>query len=250
MVNLYIPRGYSYPLILDSASRPYGNAVQASIYSGICRYLSDGGSELPGKLLLADEAKSYIAADQALVSNWETTADMMLRGANGGYDDVRRAWDQHKMCGGPDNAVVYFSCDFDSTPEQQVDINEYLQACVDFLGVQSVGVYGSYYVCQRVHQWTPEIYLWQTQAWSGGQVYDGIHLYQRNDLGSVLVGGAECDVNEVRRPDFGQWNLHLNQPSPPPQAPMLAKDQAQAILDAVKELSDRTAALLGPIAHG
>jgi hypothetical protein len=209
MVEMYIPPGYDYPLILDAASRPYGPAVQASIYDGICRYLSDGGPALPGKLLLPDEAKSYIDNGQALVSNWETTSDMMLRGYQGGYDDVRAAWAQHKNCGGPDNAVVYFSCDFDEAPGQDTQVEQYLQACIDYLGVQSVGVYGSYYVCARVHTWNPGVYLWQTQAWSGGQIFDGIHLYQRNDLGYAYVNGCACDINEARKPDFGQWNLHL-----------------------------------------
>ena len=209
MVNLFVPQGYSYPLLLDAASRLYGPAVKASIYSGISRYLSDGGSGLPDKMLVPDEAKSYLDADQALLSNWETTADMMLRGYSGGAADVRAAWAQHKLCGGPDGAVVYFSCDFDEAPNQDVDIEGYLQACIDYLGVESVGIYGSYYVCERVHAWNPGVYLWQTEAWSGGQIFDGIHLYQRNDLPYAVVGGCQCDVNEIRKPDFGQWNLHL-----------------------------------------
>ncbi|MFF2551811.1 DUF1906 domain-containing protein [Nocardia sp. NPDC058058] len=219
MVDMFIPNGYSFPLILDAASRPYGPAVKNSIYSGIVRYLSDGGSGLPGKLLLPDEAQSYLDSDQALVSNWETTAEMMLRGYDGGHADARAAWAQHKACGGPDNAVIYFSADFDASPEQQDQINAYLQACIDFLGVQSVGVYGSFYVCQRVHQWNPAVYLWQTFAWSGGQVFDAVHLYQRNDLGYAWVGGCECDVNEVRKPDFGQWNIHLAGESAPQTTP-------------------------------
>ncbi|WP_051194092.1 DUF1906 domain-containing protein [Nocardia jiangxiensis] len=211
MVNYYIAPGNQYPLLLDAASRPYGPAVKASIYNGICRYLSDGGSGLPGKLLLPDEAQSYIDNDQALVSNWETTADMMLGGYNQGKSDAAAAWAQHKNCGGPDGAAIYFSCDFDEAPGQDAQIEQYLQGCLDQIGAWGkVGIYGSFYICQRVHAWNPNIYLWQTEAWSGGQVFDGIHLYQRNDLGYAWVGGCECDINEIRRPDdFGQWNIHL-----------------------------------------
>ncbi len=211
MVEMYIPAGYNYPLLLDAASRPYGPAVKASIYDGISRYLSDGGSGLPGKLLLPDEAQSYIDNDQALVSNWETTSDMMLRGYSGGQSDAPAALAQHRACHGPDGAAIYFSCDFDEAPNQDAPIEQYLQACLDTIGGSvRIGVYGSFYVCERVHAWNPNIYLWQTEAWSGGQIFDGIHLYQRNDLGYAWVNNCECDINEIRRPDdFGQWNIHL-----------------------------------------
>lgn len=215
MAQMFIPPGRDYPLLLDAASRPYGPAVKASVYDGICRYLSDGGSGLPGKLLLPDEAQSYIDNDQALVSNWETTADMMLGGYNQGKSDGAAAWAQHKNCGGPDGAAIYFSCDFDEAPAQDADIEGYLQGALDTIGTAGkVGIYGSFYVCQRVHAWNANIYLWQTEAWSGGQILDGIHLYQRNDLGYATVGNCQCDINEIRRPDdFGQWNIHLGGPT-------------------------------------
>jgi len=214
---------------------------------------------LPGKLLLPDEAQSYLGADQALVSNWETTADMMLGGRDAGYRDARAAWASHKNAGGPDNAVVYFSCDFDTTPEQQGPINDYLQACVDCLGVQSVGVYGSFYVCQRVHQWNPAVYLWQTEAWSGGQVFDAIHLYQRNSWGYAWINGCECDINEVRQSDFGQWNLHFDAPAPVPiPAPtpvpipkaILSQDEARQIMAAATALTDLLNTYVSPVSEG
>jgi len=214
MVNLFVPPGHSHPLILDAASRPGGAAIKNSIYSGIVRYLSDGGSGLPGKLLLPNEAADILANDQALVSNWETYADRMKGGYPAGSQDARSAWAAHKSRGGPDGAVIYFSADWDVAPSEQDAINQYLQAAIDYLGVESVGVYGSYYVCKRVHEWNPAVYLWQTIAWSGGQMYPAVHLYQRNDWGYAHVGGAECDVNEVIQEDFGQWNLHFGAPAP------------------------------------
>jgi hypothetical protein len=196
-------------LIIDTAGRPYGPAVLNSPYDGVIRYLSDGGDSLPGKLLLPEEAASYLAAGQTLTSNWETTADSMQGGYNAGSIAARYAWAQHKECNGPDNAVIYFSADWDTTEADQTNINAYLQGCIDYLGIQSVGVYGSYYVCKRVYEWNPAIYLWQTMAWSGDQVFEHIHLLQR--IGVVNVGGAECDVNEVRQDNYGQWNLHIGE---------------------------------------
>lgn len=194
-------------LILDAAGRPWGDAVKASQYDGIVRYLTAGGWSMPDKQLMPDEATSYIANGQTLVSNWETYANRMNEGYDAGTDDVRAAWNWHKQCGGPDNAVVYFSADWDATPDQQFNINEYLRACVEYLGVQSVGVYGGFHVVERVYEWNPAVYLWQTVAWSGGQVSEHAHLFQR--LEQVYVGGIQCDVNEVLKDDYGQWNLHL-----------------------------------------
>lgn len=193
--------------IVDAASRIYGPDLANTRYVGISRYLSDGGSTIPDKLLLPDEAKSYLDAGLTLVSNWETTSDRMKGGYSAGYEDVRKAWAVHKECGGPDNAVIYYSADFDATPDDQTQINAYLEACIEYTGVQCVGVYGSYYVVQRVHEWNPHVYLWQTLAWSGGQIYTDAHLYQTG--GQDNIAGNEVDIDTVMRDDYGQWNLHL-----------------------------------------
>lgn len=210
-IQYYTHPGYSYPLLLDTASRPYGPAVRASIYNGVSRYLSDGGTDLPGKLLLPDEAASYLECNQAVVSNWETTADMMERGYEGGKWDANAAWAQHKACGGPDNTPIYFSCDFDAREDQQNVINAYLLGAMDTIGANNVGIYADYFVLKRVVETYPHLYLWQTEAWSGGNVLDGLHLYQRNDLGIADVNNCQCDVNEIRNiADFGQWNTRID----------------------------------------
>jgi hypothetical protein len=193
--------------LVDAAGRPYGQALAESRFDGIIRYLSPGGASLPGKLLLPDEAQSYLDAGKTLVSNWETYAARMNEGYDAGYDDVRMAWQRHKECGGPDNAVIYFSADWDVAPGEQDNVNSYLQACIDYLGVHSVGVYGGYYTVKRVHEWNPDVYLWQTLAWSGGQEYEHIHLLQL--IGYVWVGSIQCDTNDIRQDEYGQWNTHL-----------------------------------------
>jgi hypothetical protein len=205
MPNYNIPRGETFPLGIDCAGRPFGPAVaKNSPYSLICRYLSDGGNSLPGKLLLPEEAKSYVDNDVAVVSNWETYANRAREGYSAGHSDAINAWNRHKACGGPDNVVVYFSVDYDAPESDQVAINAYFQACVDYLGVQSVGVYGGYWVCKRVKEAFPGVHIWQTKAWSGSNVHPDVNLLQR--IGFVTVGGVQCDVNEIRTPgSAGAW---------------------------------------------
>lgn len=190
---------------IDCADRPYGGMVANAQYGYIFRYLSDGGSSIPGKQLLPDEAKSYLDAGVRLVSNWETTADMMLRGYAGGKIDSDNAWSWHRHCGGPDDATIYYSCDFDTTPQEQVVINAYLQACIDQYGLDQTGVYGSYYVCERARQAFPGIKTWQTLAWSGGQTSPNNTVLQL--IGTVYVGNVACDRNIINDiGNVGAWN--------------------------------------------
>lgn len=191
---------------IDCASRPYGQAVANAGYGYIFRYLSSGGSSIPGKQLLADEAASYLDNNVRLVSNWETDATMMLGGYSQGKDDSHAATEYHNSIGGPDSACIYYSADFDATPDQQIPINAYLQACIDNYGITRVGVYGSFYVCMRAQAAFPGIRTWVTDAWSGGQV-GNVNVHQNNDWGYVYVGGAQCDPNTILTPgNVGAWN--------------------------------------------
>lgn len=199
----------SYPQGLDYAGgRPNAADIKAAGYSFVCRYLTDGGATLPGKQLLPDEFTSLLGAGLSVVFNWETTEDFMLGGAAQGTADATAALNYVRSLPGmaSANPVVFFSCDFDEAEDQQDAINAYLQAASVVLGgVQFVGIYGAYYVCQRALDAGVAKYMWQTEAWSGGNVESRVNIYQRNDEGYATVDGVECDVNEAHTDDFGQW---------------------------------------------
>lgn len=191
---------------LDYAGgRPDPTAIAAAGYSFVVRYLSDGGSSLPGKLLTPEEADRLRAAGVDIVGNWETTAKRMLEGYAAGEHDAYAALSQVQLCSGNEAAPIYFSADWDATPEEQHQINAYLQACGDVLGGPShVGIYGGYWPCTRAAEAELVGYVWQTGAWSGDNIYDSMNLYQR--IGYVWVDGVQCDVNEARTENFGQWS--------------------------------------------
>ncbi|UGC97997.1 DUF1906 domain-containing protein [Rhodococcus phage P19] len=214
MPNYNIPAGEDYPLGLDYAgSRIKGATIRDNtVYSFVVRYLTDGGASLPGKQLLGGEASDLLNADIGIVSNWETWADRMGEGRDAGYSDVRKAWDYHKSIGGTDTAAIYFSADWDATEQDSVRIHEYLQQCINYLGIERVGIYGGYHVVKRARDTFPGLKVWQTLAWSGGNVLDDIELLQR--IGFVNVAGVQCDVNELRKPGkVGAWQ-DSNQPEP------------------------------------
>jgi hypothetical protein len=194
-----------------SGGRPGGAAIRAAGYGFVCRYLSDGGTRLPGKLLTPGEYRDLMAHGVAVVINWETFAQRMRDGYQAGVADARQADAVARRVGHPLDRPIYFSADWDTTPADQVSIDDYLNGAASVLGRPRVGVYGSYYVCRRCLDNGTATWTWQTGAWSGGQREPRAHIYQR--IGTVTVNGVPCDVNESLRPDFGQ---HLEDDMPTP----------------------------------
>jgi hypothetical protein len=152
-----------------------------------------------------------MAQGVAVVVNWETFAERMRDGYPAGVVDARQADAVARSVGHPSDRPIYFSADWDTTPTDQVAIDDYLRGAASVIGVPRVGVYGSYYVCRRCLDNRTARWAWQTGAWSGGQREPRAHIYQR--IGYVTVNGVQCDVNESLQLDFGQ---HLEGEMPTP----------------------------------
>lgn len=195
---------------LDYAGgRPGGAAIRAAGFDFVVRYLTDGGPSLPGKLLTPAEADDLRAHGISIVSNWETTATRMLDGYGAGIVDARNGLAQVLRCGGRRDRPIYFSVDFDSTPQDQVAINAYLDGAATVLGRPNVGVYGGYWSISRALDAGCARWAWQTDAWSGGNVETRRNIHQT--LRQQVVGGVVCDVNEAETTDFGQWDYFVQE---------------------------------------
>jgi hypothetical protein len=193
---------------LDYAGgRPGGAAIARAGYSFVCRYLSSGGSGLPGKLLTSWEADDLRASGIEIVSNWETTAEEMLNGYAAGVADAAAALAQVLACGGFADRPIYFSADFDATPEQQSAINAYLQGAGTVIGEANVGIYSGYWTVKRALDAGVAQWAWQAQAWSGGNQDPRIHILQDSNAGYAHINGIECDINRSMKADYGQWSL-------------------------------------------
>jgi hypothetical protein len=199
----------SYPLGLDYAGgRPDPAAIRAAGYEFVVRYLSDGGPNLPGKLLTPDEADRLRAAGVEIVSNWETYADRMLEGWQAGVDDANAALAQVLRCGGQRDRPIYFSADWDAFESQQRAIDDYLRGAATVIGEDNVGVYGGYWVVKRCLDNGTARWGWQAEAWSGGNVDSRAQLLQLNNTGYAWVGGVQCDINKATTADYGQWSAN------------------------------------------
>lgn len=231
----------SYPRGLDYAGgRISGTALKAAGISFVCRYLTDGGSGLPGKQLVGTEFADLTANGIAVVFNWETTTDFTLGGAAQGTADATSALSYIRTLPGMQeaNPVVYFSADFDATPDNQTPINAYLSAAAAVLGgPQFVGIYGGYWPLSRALDAGVCKYGWQTEAWSGGNIDSRINIMQRNGLGYQTVGGVQCDINEAHTDDFGQFfgapptPIPAPTPTPAPGGDVTPLDYSQLIYE-------------------
>jgi LysM repeat protein len=193
-----------------SWARPGGAALKAAGKEFAVRYIPYPGHG--GKGLNAAELADLRANGVAVALVFESYAGRALEGRGAGKQDAEESQRQVEALGMPKDLPIYFAVDFDAAENQQAAIDDYLRGAADAIGVGRVGVYGGYYVVKRCHENSTATYLWQTYAWSGGQVLDGIHLFQY--LNGQNLNGA-VDFCKALQDNYGQ--LPADAPAPQPQ---------------------------------
>lgn len=184
-----------------SWGRPSIDAIVGAGYTFVCRYLSWDNT---GKNLTWDEAQAYINAGLTIVSNWEYQAKAPLNGYNQGVNDAREAALQHAGCGGPADAPIYFSADWDVQPYEYPAVEDYYRGCAAIMGgPKYVGAYGGIDIIRRLFDLGLIGWGWQTYAWSSG-AWDG-RAHIRQVQNGITVGGADCDRNEAWAANYGGW---------------------------------------------
>lgn len=205
-----VAEGITIPKGLDYAWPPHPPivAMKAAGITFVVRYLSLD----PAKNLSAPERDALLGAGIRIALVWETTARRMLSGRDAGKTDALKADAQAfalHMAGIP----VYFACDFDATPADQILINAYLDGVADSIGRGRTGIYGGYWPLSRALDAGKAKWAWQTYAWSGGRWDDRAQL--RQVLNGIKIGGVAVDLDEAHAPDFGQWPRPVTTPPPP-----------------------------------
>ena len=199
-----------------SWARPGGKAIHDAGYTFAARYLSYDTS---GKNISADEASDLLNNGVGIVLVWEQGATGALGGHDAGVSDATQALAQARAIGFPDDRPIYFAVDFDEadTDQQNNAIYDYFTGVNSVIGVNRTGIYAGYYPVKRVHEKGLAPWMWQTLAWSGGQVYDGVHIYQNGQ--SAFGSGA--DIDEAKQSDVGAWGAGSSvNPAPPVPAPV------------------------------
>lgn len=199
------------------APHPSPAALTAAGVGFACRYISaDADNDGNGKNLLPAEAKALLAAGIAVVMVAESYAARMKEGWPAGAADAQHADAVVQALGMP-GVPVYFAADWDATRPDQAAINAYLDGAASVIGRQRTGIYGGYRPVKRALDAGKAAYAWQTVAWSAGQWDPRAHI--RQGL-AVTIGGVQCDRDQSRRPDFGQWPRPIvTAPAPAPSPP-------------------------------
>jgi hypothetical protein len=192
---------------------PNPAALAAAGYKFACRYVSHFST----KNMSPGEVAALAAHGISTVSNFEDAAQTMLGGYNVGVGSAILARQEATACGMPAGRPVYFSADWDTTPDDQVKINAFLDGAASVLGRASVGIYGGYWTVKRALDGGHAAWAWQTLAWSGGQ-WD-VRANIRQTGRQPTIGGVQVDENVAMTADYGQWTPG-HSPDPPQPKPL------------------------------
>jgi Domain of unknown function (DUF1906) len=168
-----------------------------------CRYLTGSGA----KRLTLTEVQDLVSGGISLVANFESTAGFLLGGYDVGRSVAKTAWAAAMSLGMPDNRPIYYSLDLNATYDQYKVARETLKGTASVHGVDNNGMYGGLVQVQWAHEDGVAPWVWQTYAWSYGQLYDKANLYQYKN--GVVLGDGTVDLNRSLTPDFGQWGIDM-----------------------------------------
>lgn len=183
----------------DYTERIPPEALKAAGCEVVFRYIS-----VPGyaKNLTLPEAEELLNAGIAIVLNYETTADFMLGGFQGGVAAAQSARAQARALLAPATTRIYYSTDFDVQPSQVASVMAFLNGATSVDGKGEVGDYGGLRIVQSA--WNAGYPTWQTTAWSGGAWQMGDVAQQTGE--QRTIAGVVVDVNNIL--DFnalGAW---------------------------------------------
>lgn len=183
-----------------SYSHPTPTQLKAAGKVFAVRYLTGSGA----KRLTLTEVQALNGAGISLVANFESTAGFMLGGYSAGVNVAKTAWAAAIALGMPDNRPIYYSLDLNATYDQYKVAREFLKGTASVHGVSRNGIYGGLFQVQWAHEDGVAPWVWQTYAWSYGQLYAHANLYQYHN--GVVLGSGTVDLDRSLTADYGQWN--------------------------------------------
>jgi Domain of unknown function (DUF1906) len=186
--------------------------IRAAGAVGAIRYVSDrrpGGAWMLGKPMQVSEARDLNSSGLKIVSCYQygkgSTSDW-LGGGGAGLQHAKRGMELHAAAGGPASAPIYASIDDDPSLDQYKNqIVPYLRSWESVVGHQRTGIYAN----SKTIDWALHdglgAYYWQ-HNWGSpkGYAHPAAHLHQV-EIDKRHVGGVGVDINEILKPQFGQW---------------------------------------------
>jgi hypothetical protein len=172
-----------------SWARPGGAAIAEAGKAFVMRYVPYPGDG--GKGLTAAEVADYRANGLDIGLVFESTAARHLDGFNAGLVDAQQSQASLAAIGAPPDLPIYFAVDFDAGSVTELTaIAEYQRGAASVLGMERVGIYGSWRVVNDAARSGYATWFWQTYAWSGGRLHPQAHVYQYSN-GETLNGEVD-----------------------------------------------------------
>ncbi|MEB3023832.1 DUF1906 domain-containing protein [[Mycobacterium] crassicus] len=200
-------------ILLDySAGVLSGAEIRAAGAAGAIRYVSDrrpGAEWMLGKPMQLAEARDLHQNGLKIVSCYQfgkqATADW-LGGQDAGVEHAQRGVQLHTAAGGPEGAPIYASIDDNPTFEQyREQVAPYLRGWESVIGRERTGVYANSKTIEWAMQDGLGSFFWQHNFGSpGGVAHPAADLHQV-EIDKRKVGNVGVDVNEILKPQFGQW---------------------------------------------
>lgn len=191
--------------LLDySWSHPNLSQLKGLGITGVIRYVTGD----TGKALTRAEIGQIKANGLTLTLVYETTGKTVKGGRDAGVADANAAKNALNDLGLP-LSRVYFAVDYDMQPAEYALLDAYLDGAASVMGKNHTGLYAGYAPCAR--EIGRGYAAWQTYAWSGGKVAQGIKIYQYQN--GVTVAGGDVDRNRTSLADYGQVRFG-SQPAP------------------------------------
>lgn len=231
------PRGAPVSLVLDIAwARPTTAQIKATGAVGVMRYFSPDGT----KNLTAAEVIDYTANGLAVGTVFESTAGRATAGQAAGVADAQLAEQQRAAVGLPDTHIHHFAVDSDVSWSS---VQAYFAGAASVVGMARVGTYGSFRVVEGAYGYGIRK-LWQTLAWSGGQVSSRATLYQD---GGTLLGGS-ADTNRTLAADWGQYPRpgEVDVPLTPAEIDAVGTNAANKVIAAMQDPATRDRLAFAP----
>jgi hypothetical protein len=186
------------------ASQTTLQAFKAAGVHAVCRYYVNGDWTRNPKALKDWEVTQLLDAGIDIFPVYETNPVGIgyFSEAQGRYDALM-AVTQARAVGQPRGSIIYFAVDFDLrafTPEGGAALTAYCDGLDSYPSEYQYGLYGGYYVCRFARERRPDgigKHLWQTIAWSYGNVLDEIDLYQyqTGSTGAQAINGVGVDYD-------------------------------------------------------
>lgn len=157
-----------------------------------------------GKVTTPSEVAALSKSGYYVVTNYEWFTTRPLDGYDAGIWDANMCSKIHQVCGGPPNAVFYFSYDYQTDGSNILEV-QYIQGVAKVIGLNRTGIYGPYAIVKNYFDNGLIKYAWQTYAWSTDNT--GTFWDPRVNIEQYLNTAAAYDFDRSMTTDFGQWTL-------------------------------------------